>query len=114
MAKTKLRLALEKANKEVKRLELKEFRDFETQVASTLSSVMNVVNEIDNSSVNNVKGYTKVMLALKRNKQELEKLRSTEFQNFDQKANQVMNMLSALLKTMMEMASINAGSRTGL
>ncbi len=39
---------------------------------------------------------------------------TTAFQNFDQKSNQLMNMLSSLLKTMNEMRSIGAASRSGL
>jgi hypothetical protein len=39
---------------------------------------------------------------------------TTSFQNFDQKSNQLLNMLSSIIKTMNEMRSIGAGSRSGL
>jgi hypothetical protein len=36
------------------------------------------------------------------------------FQNFDHKSNQLMNLLSAVIKAMNEMGGIGAGSRSGL
>ena len=39
---------------------------------------------------------------------------STAFQNFDQKGNQLMNLLSTVIKSMNEMRSIGAASRSGL
>ena len=36
------------------------------------------------------------------------------FQNFDQKSNQLMNLLTAVIKAMNEMGRIGAGSRSGL
>ena len=39
---------------------------------------------------------------------------TTAFQNFDQQSNQLYNMLSSVVKTMSEMRSIGAGSRSGL
>ena len=39
---------------------------------------------------------------------------STAFQNFDQKSNQLFNMLSSVVKTTSEMRGIGAGSRSGL
>jgi hypothetical protein len=39
---------------------------------------------------------------------------TTAFQNFDQKSNQLMNMLATVIKTMNEMRGIGAASRSGL
>ena len=39
---------------------------------------------------------------------------TTAFQNFDQKANQLMSMLTAAVKTMSELRGIGAGARSGL
>lgn len=41
-------------------------------------------------------------------------MNTTAFQNFDQKANQLYDMLSAIVKTMGEMRSLGSASRTGL
>jgi hypothetical protein len=46
-----------------------------------------------------------------RNKRQMH---TTAFQNFDQKSNQVMNMLTSVIKTIGEMRGIGAGSRSGL
>jgi len=46
-----------------------------------------------------------------RNKRQMDK---TAFQNFDQKANQLYNMLSSVVKTLNEMRGIGAGNRSGL
>ena len=39
---------------------------------------------------------------------------TTAFQNFDQKADQIYDMLDSVLKTIGEMQGIGAGSRSGL
>jgi hypothetical protein len=46
-----------------------------------------------------------------RNKRQMDTM---AFQNADQKANQLMNMLSNVVKTMNEMRGIGAGNRSGL
>jgi hypothetical protein len=46
-----------------------------------------------------------------RNKRSMD---ATAFQNFDQKSNQLMNMLTSVVKTMSELRGIGAGSRSGL